>query len=73
MSHDDRFTVDDVIRAGGCPMGIRRWFNERGDNLPPGVNLRSFLRTGMSIEEARWMKDGFVDHALALKEADRGR
>ena len=69
----DRFTVDDVIRAGGCPMGIRRWFASHEGDLPAGLTLKSFLREGMSIETARGLRDGFVNRALALKEADNGR
>jgi hypothetical protein len=63
----ERFTVDDVIKAGGCPMGIRAWFRARGDQLPPGVNLKSFLAGGMSITEAHWCNDGFIERALRLK------
>lgn len=73
MSTEDRFTVDDVIRAGGCPAGIRRWFTARGDDLPEGVNLRSFLQEGMTLEQARSLDDALVDRALAMKEADGGR
>lgn len=72
MTQSDRLTVDDVIRAGGCPSGIRRWFTSVADRLPEGVTLRSFLRDGMSLEDARAFDDPFINHALALKEADRG-
>ena len=70
---DDRFTVDDVIRAGGCPSGIRRWFTSRGDDLPKGVALRSFLRDGMSLEQAHACRDAFIERALTIKEANHGR
>ncbi|MDW7746593.1 hypothetical protein [Halomonas sp.] len=70
---EPRFTVDDVIRAGGCPAGIRRWFTARGDDLPPGVTLRSFLREGMSVDEARTCRDAFIERALRLKETADGR
>ena len=73
MSNDDRLTVDDVIRAGGCPAGIRRWFTARRENLPVGVTLRTFINSGMSIEEARSCQDAFIDRALALKEQRSGR
>lgn len=63
----DRFTVDDVIAAGGCPDGIRRWFTARKGTLPEGVSLRSFIRTGMSIEEAELCDDAFIRRALKLK------
>ncbi|MDC8804206.1 hypothetical protein PRZ61_12215 [Halomonas pacifica] len=64
---EPRFTVDDVMRAGGCAWGIRRWFNARGTNLPPGVTLRRFIAEGMSLDEARACRDGFINRALALK------
>lgn len=70
---EERFTVDDVIRAGGCPAGIRRWFTLRGDELPAGVELRSFLREGITLDQARACRDGFVDRALRVKEARHGR
>lgn len=73
MSDDDRFTVNDIIRAGGCPSGIRRWFTARGEHLPAGLTLRSFIKNGMTVGEARALKDAFVDRALALKEKDSGR
>lgn len=69
----ERFTVDDVIRAGGCAPGIRRWFTARADDLPPGVTLRSFIRHGMSLDEARSCRDAFIDRALTIREADHGR
>ncbi len=70
---EDRFTLDDVIRAGGCPSGIRRWFTSRGDDLPTGVTLRSFIDNGMTLAQARECQDGFVDRALRLKEARHGQ
>lgn len=68
-----RFTLDDVIRAGGCARGVRRWFTARGDDLPAGVTLRTFLDHGMSLDQARACRDGFIDRALRIKEADHGR
>jgi len=67
-----RFTTDDVIRAGGCPAGIRHWFTARGDALPEGVTLRSFIREGMTLEQARACRDGFIERALRIKEARHG-
>lgn len=65
----DRFTVDDLVRIGVCAKGIRRWFSSRGDDLPEGVNFRDFMREGMTIEQARALKDGVVDRALSVKGA----
>lgn len=70
---DERFTVDDVMRAGGCPSGIRRWFTGRKDDLPPEMDLRRFLKDGMPMDLATDLDDPFINRALALKELDRGR
>ena len=72
MSDGDRLTVDDIIRAGGCAVGIRRWFTARGDDLPAGLNLRGFLRDGIDVEMARALNDALVNRALELKETPRG-
>lgn len=61
--------MDDLVRIGVCAAGIRRWFNSRGDDLPEGVSFRSFMREGMTIEQARALKDGVVNRALSVKEA----
>lgn len=68
----DHFTVDDVIRAGGCPAGIRRWFTARGSDLPEGVTLRRFIREGMTLEQAHACRDAFIERALTLKETRHG-
>lgn len=73
MSQNERLTVDDAIRAGGCPSGIRRWFTAQEGNLPEGLTLRSFLREGVALDVARTIDDAFVQRAIALKEADNGR
>jgi len=70
---DDRFTLDDVIRAGGCATGVRAWFTARAGDLPEGVTLRTFLREGMSLDEALSCHDGFIERALRIKEARHGR
>lgn len=73
MSQEERLTVDDAIRAGGCPAGIRRWFTANEGNLPEGVTLKGFLREGVPLEVARTIDDAFVQRAIALKEAGNGR
>lgn len=73
MTSPERFTVDDVIRAGGCGPGIRRWFTSRKGDLPEGVTLSSFIREGMTIEQARACRDAFIDRALIIKEDRHGR
>jgi hypothetical protein len=73
MSPDDRLTVDDVIRAGGCANGIRRWFTGNAERLPETMTLRAFLEEGMPLDVATSLGDPFIERALALKEADSGR
>lgn len=52
-------------RGAACAPGIRAWCQRHG------VDLRGFLRDGMSIEEARRIDDAFARRvvALALQEA----
>lgn len=73
MSKEERLTVDDAIRAGGCPSGIRRWFTAQEGNLPEGVTLKSFLHDGVALDVARSIDDAFVQRAIALKEAANGQ
>lgn len=73
MSSSERLTVDDVIRAGGCAKGIRRWFTGNAERLPAHVTLRSFIDEGMPMDVATGLQDPFIERALALKESDRGR
>lgn len=70
-SSKERFTLQDLAAAGICATGIRRWFAQRGANLPEGVSFRSFMEHGMSVEEARSLNDGVVDRVLAIKGAVR--
>lgn len=67
----DQLTVDDIIRAGGCPMGIRRWFRARAGDLPPDFTMQRFLEEGMSLDMARSLSDPFIERALALKQEVR--
>lgn len=69
----DRLTVDDVIRAGGCPLGIRRWFRQRVDDLPPEMTMGEFVENGMPLPLAKSLNDPFIERALALREPQRGR
>lgn len=64
---DDRLTIDDCTRAGYCASGVRRWCHSRG------IDLKTFLRDGLSLDEARSLNDGLVTRALALKENKHGQ
>lgn len=71
---DDIITVDDVVAVGACAWGIRRWFTERArdGSLPAGVTFRSFMKHGMTLDEARSINDGIMNRAVAAKVASRG-
>lgn len=71
--NEDVITVDDALRAGACPKGIRRWFTARAKagELPEGMTMRRFLREGMSVEMARSFNDGFINRVLDLREKRR--
>lgn len=68
----DRITAQDIVDVGGCGPGIRKWFSAREGTLPPGVNLRSFMRHGMTLAEARQINDGNLNRAVE-KVANRGK
>lgn len=58
-------TLEDCIRAGYCPSGIKTWCKGRG--IDPKEFL-SQLKAGIPVDEARAYKDGLIDRALSLKE-----
>ena len=41
MTDDLRITMDDCVKAGHCPSGVRRWFGEQG------LDFRAFMKTGI--------------------------
>lgn len=61
-------TVDEVIRAGGCAPGIRRWFHSNADRLPEGFDMRAFLRQGFPVELAKQLDDPVLNRALTNRE-----
>ena len=61
MTTDDRITMQDVIDAGYCPSGARRWF--RANDL----DFAAFLRDG-GIDRATFLATGC---ALAQKVVER--
>lgn len=66
-------TVDEVIRAGGCPAGIRRWFTANADRLPEGVTMRAFLANGFPEDLAKQLDDPVLNRVLANREVGDGR
>lgn len=63
-------TVDEIIAAGGCPLGIRSWFNDNAYRLPEGFTLREFLKNGCPYDLAVSLQDPMVD--LAIKNRGHG-
>jgi hypothetical protein len=41
LDTDFIITMDDCIKAGHCPAGVRRWFNNQG------IDFRAFMRDGV--------------------------
>lgn len=64
--------LDEVVRAGGCPAGIRRWFHLNAERLPAGLDMRTFLRDGFPVDVAERLDDPILNRVLANREADRG-
>lgn len=67
QADEGRFTIDDCLRAGYCPSGVRRWLHDH--DYP----VKSFLREGMPMDVARGFGDAFIERALKIKEQRDGR
>lgn len=70
MSDPGLFTLEDCIRAGYCPSGIKQWCKTRNFDAR---DFLSRLKVGIPLEEARSWGDGLIDRAIALKEETNGR
>lgn len=65
---ESTFTLEDCVRAGYCPSGIVKWCKSKG------IAPRPFLvrlKAGIPRSEIEAMRDGMLDRALALKDADK--
>lgn len=38
-------TMDDCIKAGHCPVGVRNWFRQQG------LNFRNFMKNGIPARD----------------------
>lgn len=59
--------MTDVMLAGHCASGVRRWFRERG------LDFRDFMRNGMEANE--FARDALTQRVVDLKikrEGSRG-
>ena len=45
MTDDLRITMDDCVKAGHCPSGVRRWFGEQG------LDFRAFMKGGIPAQD----------------------
>jgi hypothetical protein len=62
MTDPLRITMTDIIDAGHCPSGTRRWFEGYG------LDFRAFLRGGIAADELLATGD-----ALAVQVVNRTR
>lgn len=46
-SDDEVITMNDVIAAGHCGLGARRWANAHG------VDFKRFMKSGLTVDELR--------------------
>lgn len=65
-------SVDEVIRAGACPKGIRTWFAANADRLPAELTMRTFLHDGFPVDLAKELNDPVLNRALANREVQDG-
>lgn len=65
-------SLDEVIRAGACPKGIRAWFAANAYRLPVELTMRAFLRDGFPVELAKELNDPVLNRALANREVQDG-
>lgn len=66
-------TVDELIRAGACPLGIRRWFKLNAGRLPAGFGMREFLANGVPLDLAASLGDPVVNRALENRGSENGK
>lgn len=70
MTEDPIITIDDIVKAGHCASGARRYFNEHG------MDFRAFMREGIRasefIEKGDALAARVVARKLAREEAARG-
>lgn len=69
---EDRITVQDIADSGFCAWGIRTWFTANAEKLPPGVSFSSFMKHGMSLDDARSIDDAHWNLILERKGVPRG-
>jgi hypothetical protein len=64
-------TMNDIRRAGHCPSGTRRWFDERADTL--GIDFRTFLKNGIPATDLAATGDGLAIQVVERTMIDRRR
>lgn len=61
LSAEDDFilTIEDCRRAGHCPQGVRRWFEDMG------FDFRDFLKNGKSAKDLLDTGDGLAYQVIS--------
>jgi hypothetical protein len=60
---DEIITITDIIKAGICASGARRWFDEHG------LDFRAFLKDGISAETLLATGDGMARLVVERRRA----
>lgn len=53
--------IDDIIKAGICASGARRWFHAHG------LDFRDFMKNGISAEDLLATGDAYAEQVVARK------
>lgn len=64
-------TVDDVMRAGHCPSGLRRWLHSMDISMPRFFAGEVTVGEILATDDANGTK--VVEHKLKLMGLDNGR
>ena len=62
---DLTITMDDILRAGHCARGTRRWFDEFG------LDFRAFLKSGIPATDLAATGDGLAIQVIKRTLRDR--
>jgi hypothetical protein len=61
---DARVRIEDIISAGHCVRGARRWFEQHG------LNFRAFIKDGEDPAVLLATGDALAEQVIARKEAN---
>jgi hypothetical protein len=66
MADDLRITMDDCVKAGHCPSGVRKWFHQQG------LDFRAFMRAGIPASDMLATGDAQGQQVVERTIARRG-